>query len=211
VARLLALILLLGCRSGAITQSEDVSSRDMHVAVAVNGEAGRTVVRALPNYLGGLTLTGGDRLVLRGEQTMQREESGYYVATSPREGGTFIVDFLRANDRSITDLEVTVPPPFTLSASRTTAKWSDTVELTWDRAAGDFVTHLSWEGACAKKVVRVLASDAGSYTINVAEIASPSAPCTVAIKINRVAPWKSNARVYTTADQSRVVHLVIEP
>lgn len=122
------LLFVASCRTGGIAHSEDVSSRDMHVAVAVNGEAGRTIVRALPMYLGGLVLTGGDRLVLRGESTMEREDSGYYAAISRREGGSFVVDLLRPSDSSITDLEVTVPPPFELKASRTTARWNETID-----------------------------------------------------------------------------------
>ncbi len=214
---LLALPLTVAaCRDNGIDDSADVSTRDMQVVVAVNGEADGTVVRAHPSallpYSGRLTLTGGDRLVLRGEGEL-RPDGAEYALKSPRKSGSFVLDLLRAHDHPLTDLEVVVPPPFTLTARALRVRWSEPIELTWEAAPGEHVTSIEWTGACTKRVVRPLAADAGAYVVNGGEVfrVDPSAPCPVTFSITRTAPGRSMRTLYATAKQTRTVEIVLDP
>lgn len=208
--------MVAACRDNGVDDSADVSTRDMQVVVAVNGEADGTVVRAYPSallpYSGKLTLTGGDRLVLRGDGEL-RPDGAEYAIKSARQGGSFIVDLLRPHDHPLTDLEVTAPPPFTLAARALRLRWSEPIELTWDAATGDYVTAIEWTGACTKRVVRNLATDAGAYVINGGEVfrAEPSAPCPITVSITRTAPPRSLRTLYGTAKQTRSVEIVLDP
>jgi hypothetical protein len=187
----------------------------MQVVVAVNGEAGRTVVLAHPSaqlpYSGRLTLTGGDRLVLRGEGELVPVEGGEYRAISAREGGSFVVDLLRPNDRPMLDLEMAVPPPFTLKANTARARWGERIELSWDRADAEYTTSIAWSGPCSKEVVRLLASDTGSYTVNTAELPRPPAECALTLAIVRTAPSKGSRTLYATAKQTRTALVMLGP
>jgi hypothetical protein len=188
----------------------------MQVVVAVNGESGRTVVRARISALNasGIPLTGGDRLVLRGDGELVHDDAaGDYFRISPREGGSFFIDVLRPNDRNLTDLEIVPPPAFKLSAKSPRQRWSDPIELTWDAAAGDHATAIEWTGACTTRMLRSLRNDTGAYVINGGEVfrSDPAAPCPIVVSIIRTAPYRSMATLFATAKQTRSVEITLDP
>lgn len=213
-----ASLLASSCRDNGIDDSADVSTRDIQIVVEVNGRADGTVVRAyasaLVPYSGALTLTGGDQLHLHGEGPLEREAgTSWYARTSPRNAGRFSVDLLRPSDRPLTDVGLEVPAPFTLTTTATRVKWSDDIELTWDRADGDHVMSLLVESVCSKRLLRYLQTDTGSYTLNGGEIErlDPAKTCPVTITIVRAAPLVSSRGMFGRAAQERTVQVELQP
>jgi hypothetical protein len=213
-----ACLLTASCRDNGIDESADVSTRDIKVVVEVNGEAGRTVVRAYASallpYSGALTLTGGDQLLLHDEGPLEPEPSTpFYTRASSRDRGRFAVDLKRPSDRGLNDLGIDLPTPFTLTTPSTRVKWSDRIELTWDRADGDHVTSVVIESACSKRRVHSLQADTGAYTVNGGEIArlDPTQPCTVSLAVVRTGPSVSSRTLYARATQARTVEVTLEP
>lgn len=215
---LLTVITLASCRDNGIEESAEVSTRDMRVVVEVNAGAGHTVVRAYPSallpYSGALQLTGGDQLLLQGEGPLTREEgTRWYVRESSRDRGRFAVDLERPADRPLRDLGVEVPAPFTLTTAASSIKWSERIELSWERADGDHVTSVVVTSECSKRWLRYLESDTGAYTINGGELArlTPSAPCKVRVTVVRAAKPLSTPTLYALAAQERTVEVTLLP
>lgn len=214
----LALAALAGCRDPGVDLSEDVGSSDMQVALTVNGGASETVVRAsasaLLPYSGTVVLTAGDRFVLHDDPTRTLAPDGTgYVATTTKNRGRIAVDLVRTIDRSIVDLGIELPPPFTLEPVAKQLAWSSPITLKWDRTEGNYTTTVVVEGTCAKKLVRTLVADTGEYLINGGEIErlDPRAPCTVAVSVVRTAPWTSSRELYAQAMQTRSAEVELLP
>lgn len=211
-------LLASSCRDNGIDDSADVSTRDIQIVVEVNGRADATVVRAYASallpYSGALRLTGGDELLLRDEGPLAPEQgTPWYVRSSPRNTGRFVIDLRRPADRPLVDVGLEVPPPFTLTTPATRMRWSDDLELAWDRADGDYVMSVVVESACAKRLVRYLQADTGAYTLNGGEIArlDPTKACAVTVTIVRAAPPVSARAMYGRATQERTVEVTLEP
>jgi len=222
-ARLALPLLLLAtpaCRDAGVDLSEDVGSSDMRVVLTVNAGEGQTTVRAqasalLPNS-GAVVLSAGDRFVLHDDPTrvLAAEPGGVtQVTTTPRNRGRIAVDLLRTGDRSLIDLGIEVPPPFTLEPVAPRAPWSSPITLRWDRTEGTYTTAIVVEGACAKKLVRPLVSDTGEYLVNGGEIErlDPRSPCTVTVSVVRTAPYSGSRELYAQATQSRSVVVELLP
>ena len=214
----LAPVLSTSCRDNGIDESADVSTHDIQIVVVVNGEQARTVVRAyasaLVPYSGALTLTGGDTLVLQGEGPLEAERgTSWYMRASARDRGRFSVDLTRPSDRALTDLGIDVPAPFILTTPAQRVKWSDRIELAWDRADGDHLMSVVAESTCTKRFVIQLQKDTGAYTLNGGELArfDPATPCPVTISVVRTAPSISSRSLYARADQTRTVEVTLEP
>jgi len=215
---LLTFITLASCRDNGIEDSAEVSTRDIRVVVEVNADAGRTMVRAYPSallpYSGALQLTGGDQLLLQGEGPLSREEgTQWYARESSRDRGRFALDLERPADRPLRDLGVEVPAPFTLTTPSSSIKWSERIELTWERADGDHAMSVEVTSECSKRWLRYLESDTGAYTINGGELArlTPSAPCKVRVTMVRAAKPLSTANMYARAAQERTVEVTLQP
>lgn len=218
-ASLFIFLLPAACREMGVHESEDVSSRDISVAVTVNGGADRTEIRAealarLP-YSGRLELTGGDRFVVHGDPSnvLQLSPEGDLVATAPGNAGRFAVDLLRVVDHSMSDLGADLPPPFVLEPLPASVAWSAPIALQWNAAAGDYTTSVLVESSCSKPFARALAKDTGSYLINGGEIErlDRSATCKVTVSVVRTAKTVSTPGLYARATQTRSFALEITP
>jgi hypothetical protein len=214
----LASLFMASCRDNGVDDSADVSTRDIQIVVQVNGKADRTEVRAYASallpYSGALTLTGGDELLLHDEGRLEREAgTAWYVRASSRDRGRFSVDLRRPSDRPLADLGIDVPPPFTLRSSATRAKWSERIELTWDRADGEHGMSIEVEGECIRRFVHQLQKDTGAYTLNGGELArlDPTAPCAVSATVVRTGPSISSRTMFARASAERTVELTLDP
>jgi hypothetical protein len=187
-----AALALAGCTAEPLPESAEVATRDITIAIDAHDSgdgAARVEIRILA-IIGQVRLTGGDTLRVRAagvELPLREEETSegvVYVAEPGSLTGDLSLDLQRPADRSVRDMAVHVPPPFTLTAQGPMG--NAPLSLEWDAAPGaDHLLQLSISGACIRPLGRNLASDVGFYRIDPSELAhaTPDAPATCPLEV----------------------------
>jgi hypothetical protein len=201
----LAMFLGAAC---AKTPSEDLLTHGIYadLSAQANGD-GTTLVTATlyvgdPIDLDFVELTGDDELLAihdTDSEEMTQVELGNIVghqASFPTdmEGDAFTIDFERTVDAGAPSSIATLPAPFTLDATPTSASRAQDLVLTWTTA--DDSTPMTWAatGSCITGTNGTIpAGGASSYTIaanTLVAAAGSNVPesCTVSFQIQRALP-----------------------
>lgn len=180
---------VLGCSSEAPFLSNDVSTRDISLAVFADGDAARTHVRvSLDGPRGDVRLLGEDRLLLRAgaiEVPLGRGDAGDLEAhLAP---GTVGLSLHLARGAPETSVDVAIPmPPATTITVPATASRAAPLPIMWTGAGGSHTLTLALSGTCVPAITRPLSIDVGSYTLQPADLAGFSTEtCAVTITLTR--------------------------
>jgi hypothetical protein len=180
---------LSACSDVPSPVSTDVSTRDIRIAIAVDGTTERT--RITGTVLGPastLRLAEGDQLVLvAGDSVSPLSLRGSELESSlPPYGGSY-GSGEPDDDRRGGSLEAKteLAPPFRVKAPRA-ARAASAIAIEWDAsAAATFATRIDFGGTCISTQRRALAFDTGRYELNPGELEKVGVEprCTVTVVV----------------------------
>jgi hypothetical protein len=180
---------LSACSDVPSPVSTDVSTRDIRIAIAVDGTTERT--RITGTVLGPastLRLAEGDQLVLvAGDSVSPLSLRGSELESSlPPYGGSVIVRLSRPVGRGGSlEAKTELAPPFRVKAPRV-ARAASAIAIEWDAsAAATFATRIDFGGPCIATQSRALAFDTGRYELNPGELEKVGVEprCTVTVVV----------------------------
>jgi hypothetical protein len=193
----IGMLAVLGCSSEPPIVSSDVSTRDMSLTVYADGDAAGTHVRVtLQGPRGPVTLVDSDRLVLHAGDVgfpLARNETGFLVTDLAP--GTAGLGLRIAREAPETSVDVAIPmPPLTAIDLPPSASRAAPLAVKWTPAEGPQTLTLALAGSCIPAISRPLSIDVGSYTLQPADLAGPSAEtCAVTVTLTRALVEESDA------------------
>lgn len=214
-ATLAVLSLALGCTIPPSRSSTEISTRDMHLSVSLEGVSTGTHVRAsLRGPFGDFDLDGGDTfsLYVTGQPTaLVSDGRGTFTAETPLRTGDFVFDLVRPADRGAR-IAIAAPPDTDFAFDPPTG---GLLPVRWTASDVPYPTTLAVKGSCVAGGTVSLARDTGAYLIDVPSMGPKGGGCTLTVTLTRSTsgsayllgePWMSY-----TARQTRSVEVAWKP
>jgi len=179
------LSLAVGCTIPPSRSSTEISTRDMHLSVTLEGVSTGTHVRAsLRGPFGDFDLDGGDAfsLYVTGQPTaLVSDGHGTFTAETPARSGDFVFDLVRPADRGAR-VTMAMPPDTDFVIDPPAA---GLVPVRWTASEVPYPTTLAVTGACVAGGTLTLARDTGAYLIDVAAMGPKGGSCTLTVTLTR--------------------------